>query len=143
MFNPVSAAAVGKVAEGVLSGLDGLFTSDEERKQAELSIMQELNKPHILQAMTNIEEAKHPSLFVAGWRPSLGWLCVGLLGYAWVLRDFLIIYLSQTDMDVVLPVVESGEMMTLVLALLGLGATRTYEKMNGVARGTWSVDKKK
>ena len=133
-MNPL---AVGKVASGIMSGLDGLFTSEEERAKGELLVLKELNQPHILQAMTNIEEAKHHSIFVAGWRPALGWLCVLLLAYAWIGRDFIIIGLGLADkMNIAsqLPAVESGEMMTLVLALLGLGATRMYEKTKGVAR---------
>ena len=130
-------AAIGSIASGIMSGLDGLFTSDEERGKAELLMIKELNKPHILQAMTNIEEAKHPSIFVSGWRPGLGWLCVLLLGYAWIGRDFVIIGLGLANKPEIikqLPLVESGDLMTLVLALLGLGASRTYEKLKGVSR---------
>lgn len=138
LMNPV-----GAIVDSVLKGADALFTSDEEREQAKLAMMAELNKPHILQALANIEEAKHPSLFVAGWRPALGWLCVVILGYAWMVRDFLLIALQSFDQtkSISLPVIESGELMTLVLALLGLGATRTFEKMKGVSRGSWTVEK--
>ena len=133
-MNPL---AVGGIAEGVMKGLDSLFTSDEERAKAELAITKELNQPHILQAMANIEEAKHPSVFVSGWRPALGWLCVVLLAYAWIGRDLIVIGLSVADMAAVvkdLPVIGTGELMTLVMSLLGLGATRMYEKTKGVAR---------
>lgn len=127
---------IGGVVSGVMSGLDGLFTSDDERMAAELKIATELSKPHILQAMTNLEEAKHPSIFVAGWRPALGWLCVFCLGYAWILRDFVMIGLQFSDKTkhVILPIIETGELTTLVFALLGLGATRAYEAVNGVKR---------
>ena len=43
-MNPL---AVGGIAEGVMKGLDSLFTSDEERAKAELAITKELNQPHI------------------------------------------------------------------------------------------------
>ena len=137
-LNPLNSVA--SIAESVSTGLDELFTSDEERERARLLMMKELNQPHILQAMTNLEEAKHPSLFVAGWRPALGWLCVILLGYAWIGRDLLHIVLGmfqQTQIIEDLPTMDMGELMTLVLALLGLGATRTFEKINGVARNQW------
>lgn len=134
---------LGSIAESVVGGLDELFTSDEEREKAKLLMMKELNQPHILQAMTNLEEAKHPSIFVAGWRPGLGWLCVMLLAYAWMGKDIIVILLmlfGQGEIVTQLPGVDTGELMTLVLALLGLGATRTFEKINGVARSGW--DKK-
>lgn len=137
-LNPLNSVA--SIADSVATGLDELFTSDEEREKARLLMMKELNQPHILQAVTNLEEAKHPSIFVAGWRPALGWLCVILLAYAWIGRDLLHILLGlfgQTQIVDDLPTMEMGELMTLVLALLGLGATRTFEKINGVARNQW------
>ena len=131
--------ASGVIVSGVMEGLDHLFTSDEERAKSELALTKVINQPHILQAMTNIEEAKHPSVFVSGWRPALGWLCAVLLAYSWIGRDFIIIGLGLADKTKIieqLPAVNSGELMTLVLALLGLGATRMYEKVKGVANGS-------
>ncbi len=138
-LNPLNSVA--SIADSVATGLDELFTSDEERERARLLMMKELNQPHILQAVTNLEESKHPSIFVAGWRPALGWLCVILLAYAWIGRDLLHILLGlfqQTQIVEKLPVMDMGELMTLVLALLGLGATRTFEKLKGVARNQWT-----
>jgi hypothetical protein len=128
---------VGGVVTGVMDGLDNLFTSDAERDAARLKMQVELQKPHMMQAMANIHEAQHPNWFVAGWRPALGWLCVVLLAYAWIGRDFVIIGLSAADATATikaLPVIEAQEILTLVLALLGLGGLRTYEKMKWKAR---------
>jgi hypothetical protein len=141
----VNLLGISNIAGEVMKGLDSLFTSDEEREAAKMQLMQELNRPHILQAIANIREAEHPSVFVAGWRPALGWLCVLLLGYAWIGRDSLIIALNlfgRSEIVSQLPVIETGELMTLVFALLGLGATRTYEKISGVARSSWNNKEK-
>ncbi|MCP3867037.1 MAG: hypothetical protein GY703_02885 [Gammaproteobacteria bacterium] len=140
VLNPINSVAT--IADSVTKGLDELFTSDEERERAKLLMMKELNQPHIIQAMTNMEEARHSSIFVAGWRPALGWLTVFLLAYAWVVRDLILIILLAMDEQGIangLPQVNSEEMLTLVFALLGLGATRTYEKVKGVARNQWST----
>ena len=129
---------VGGVVDGLFKGLDGLFTSDEEKAKARLMMQVELQKPHMMQALTNLEEAKHPNWFVAGWRPALGWLCVLLLAYSWIGRDLIIIGLSafdQADTIKDLPAVNPGELMTLVISMLGLGGLRTYEKITGNARG--------
>lgn len=134
-LNPLDSIAT--IAQSVAGGLDALFTSDEEREQAKLMMMKELNKPHIMQAMITLEEAKNPNMFVSGWRPALGWLSVVLLGYAWIARDLIVMFTEVTVAQ--LPPVDAGQMMTLVLALLGLGATRTYEKVNGVHRDQWKA----
>jgi len=147
MSNPINPLdSVASIADSVATGLDELFTSDEERERAKLLMMTELNKPHIMQAMITMEEAKNPNLFVAGWRPALGWLTVFLLAYAWVIRDLLIIALNIFDpsFDIKqLPDVDAAEMLTLVFALLGLGATRTYEKVKGVSKEQWKETPKK
>ena len=111
--------------------MDNLFTSDEERLEAEYKIKAMLQQPHILQAMTNIEEAKHRTVFVAGWRPAIGWICAVGIGYHFIVAPMLGAYVSMNPEEfnnVILPVVESESLMTLVLSLLGLGGLRTYEK---------------
>ena len=125
------------IAKELMGGLDGLFTSDEERAKAELSLNHQLQQPHILQAMVTIEEAKHPSVFVSGWRPALGWLCVLILAWTWMVRDAVIIALMLVDKAEVvqqLPAADTSTVITLLLCLLGLGGARTLEKLKGVAR---------
>jgi len=124
----------GGLAREIASGLDSLFTSDEERAAARLAAQKTAQHPHILQAMTNMEEAKHPSLFVAGWRPALGWLVVFCLAYAWVFRDLVLIIISASGSTISLPEIDTADLMTLVLALLGLGGIRAYEGIRGVKR---------
>ena len=122
------------VAGEVLSGLDGLFTSDEERKDAERKAIEVLQRPHILQAMPNLEEAKHRSVFVAGWRPSIGWICTLGLAYHFLILPFASLINAYLNLPVPLPMIDSGELMTLVLSLLGLGGLRTYEKTKGMTK---------
>ncbi len=125
------------IAKALMGGLDSLFTSDEERAKAELSLNHQLQQPHILQAMATIEEAKHPSVFVSGWRPALGWLCVLILAWTWIVRDVVIIGLMLVDKAEVvqqLPTADTSTVITLLLCLLGLGGARTLEKLKGVAR---------
>ncbi len=125
------------IAKALMGGLDSLFTSDEERAKAELSLNQQLQQSHILQALANIEEAKHPSRFVSGWRPALGWLCVFILAWTWIVRDLIIIGLNladRADIASQLPAADTSTVITLLLCLLGLGGARTVEKLKGVAR---------
>jgi hypothetical protein len=128
-LNPITA-----IAGEVMKGLDGLFTSDEERAKAELELTKQLQQPHILQAMTNLQEAKHRSVFVAGWRPSIGWIASLGLAYHFLVLPFASLLSVYLNLPAPLPSIDSGELMTLVLSLLGLGGLRTYEKSKGLTQ---------
>ena len=130
---------VGSLADSVMGGLDGLFTSDEEREAAALKIQALMMQPHMMQAQANIEAAKNTNWFVAGGRPSLLWICAIALFYNWIIKDFIvigIITVSDRAAEIVplLPSIDGAEVTGLVTALLGLGALRTWEKTKGVSR---------
>ena len=122
------------LASGVMEGLDDLFTSDEEKAQASLRLQEVLQKPHVLQAMANIEEAKHTSVFVAGWRPAIGWVCAIGLGYQFLILPFAGLINAFYVLPAELPAIQAAELTTLVMALLGLGGLRTFEKSKGLTR---------
>ena len=131
----------GGVVEAVFDGLDGLFTSDEEKAAAKLKLTEVMQKPHVLQAIANIESAKNTNWFVAGGRPSLLWICAIALLYNWIIKDFMIIGIVVTatkeraeEIIPLLPLIDGAEVTGLVLALLGLAGLRSYDKKNGVAR---------
>tara|TARA_R110002020_G_scaffold464623_3_gene685458 strand:- start:1459 stop:1875 length:417 start_codon:yes stop_codon:yes gene_type:complete len=130
---------VGSLASSVMDGLDGLFTSDEERQAAALKIQALMAEPHMMQAQANIEAAKNTNWFVAGGRPSLLWVCAIALFYNWLIKDIIIIGIvafSDRAAEIVplLPSIDGAEVTGLVTALLGLGALRTWEKTKGVNR---------
>ena len=85
-----------------------------------------------MQASINQEEAKNPSVFVSGWRPAVGWVCVFGLAYEFILNPLL----SWASLNFALqapPSLDMGTLITLLLGLLGLGGMRTLEKLNKVA----------
>lgn len=113
------------------NAVDQLFTSDEERAQAAILMEKIRQKPQILQAEINRVEASHRSLFVAGWRPFIGWVCgMGFL-WAFLLHPLFEWVVALRGLDVVPPTIVTDNMMELVLALLGLGTLRSVEKMAG------------
>ena len=125
---------IGSIVAGLAGGLDELFTSDEERDAAKLKLQTLMQQPHILQAVANIEGAKHRSIFVAGWRPAIGWVAALGLGYQYLVLPFAGLINSYLKLPAELPDLESDQLMTLVLALLGLGGMRTFEKFKGVSK---------
>tara|TARA_S200000501_G_scaffold216155_1_gene202836 strand:- start:9709 stop:10116 length:408 start_codon:yes stop_codon:yes gene_type:complete len=90
------------------------------------------------QAMAQIEvnkvEAAHKSLFVSGWRPAVGWVCVlGMFGN-FITIPFANFVLELLEKDVAIPLVPLETMMPVLLGMLGLGAMRTVEKTKNVSR---------
>ncbi|QCG97387.1 hypothetical protein E6C67_26820 [Azospirillum sp. TSA2s] len=86
------------------------------------------------QLQVNAAEATNPSVFVSGWRPAVGWVCVlGLfvqaVGYP-LMGWGLSIWSPGTPM----PQIDTDTLMGLLVPLLGLGAYRTFEKVKGVSR---------
>lgn len=90
------------------------------------------------QIEVNKEEAKHASIFVAGWRPFIGWVGGIGLAYNFVLAPFIEFVVRANGYVGVLPTPNSSELMTLVLSMLGVGAMRSYDKKNGVSRDSLS-----
>jgi len=82
-------AAIGNV-------LDALFTSDDERFDKQVVLARIAQKPSLIHAEISKIEAAHRSVFVAGWRPFIGWVCGVALAYNFVIRDLLIWLLALT-----------------------------------------------
>jgi len=81
-----------------------------------------------LQTKINAVEAQHRTLFVAGWRPFIGWICGVALAYNFVIRDLFIWITKTTEAP---PALQMDHLMTVLLGMLGLGGLRTYEKIKG------------
>lgn len=110
------------------SAVDKIFTNDEERMQARAVLDKIAQQPAILQTEINKLEAQHRSLFVAGWRPAIGWVCAIGLAFPFILNP-LIEWAGGTG-----PKIPMDQLMELVVALLGLGTLRTFEKLAGRAK---------
>ena len=134
LFSKIIGGPAIDAVSAVGNAVDQLFTSDEERAQAEILMAKIRQRPQILQAEINRIEAAHRSLFVAGWRPFIGWVCG--LGFLWafLLHPFFEWAIALQGLDVVAPSIVTDNMMELVLALLGLGTLRSVEKMTGRSR---------
>ena len=118
--------------EAIGNVFDKLFTSDDEKAQAKAVFEKIAQQPHILQAEINKIEAQHRSIFVAGWRPFIGWVCGSALAYSFILRDLIAWGLSISNPAVQPPPELAMEhLVSILLALLGLGGMRTFEKLKG------------
>ncbi len=85
------------------------------------------------QLKINLEEAKNPSVFVSGWRPFVGWVCGSGFAVQFVVGPLAEWAATLAGHPVKFPDMDVGTMMPLLVGMLGLGAYRSYEKVNGVA----------
>lgn len=117
--------------------IDRLFPDPAAKAAAELELLK-LTQSGDLQMVLgqleiNAKEAAHPSIFVAGWRPFVGWSCgVGLV-YATVGHN-LLGWLAQARGWPAPPAVDADLLIYTLGGLLGIGGLRTLEKVKGVAK---------
>ena len=123
----------------ILSSLIGPATKlldkvieDKDEKNAlahEIATMAERHAQELAQGQLEVNkvEAAHKSLFVAGWRPAIGWVCALGLFYNVILANIIGIWVDVPEIDTTL-------LVPVMMGMLGLGAMRSYEKVQGVSR---------
>jgi len=141
--------ALSSPVKAVGTVLDELFTSDDERLTHQEALTRLAQVPHVAQTEISKIEAQHRSKFVAGWRPSIGWVCgIALFFYfvpQYAVASFVWAKLCFQLMGSVgvselakngLPAypVDAKGLLELVLALLGMGGMRVVEKISGRAK---------
>ena len=120
--------------------LDKLIPDPAARENARLELMkmereQDLEEFKLaltadqMQADINKQEASSDNLFVAGWRPFIGWVCGVAFAYHFVAQPLLAFALANTGHTVALPQFQMDELSTVLMGMLGLGGLRTIEKL--------------
>ena len=117
-----------------LKVLDKFIPDPEARVRAEEELRSALLVWDGQQAEVKRSEAQHASVFVAGWRPFVGWTCGAAFAYHYVLQPLFLFLASLAGKTLVLPPFPMETLLTVLLGLLGLGGLRTYEKFKGVTR---------
>ena len=109
-----------------------------ERARAKEALEKELvdaaNSVMLAQTEINAAEAQHKSIFVAGWRPFIGWVCGVGIAWSMVVQPMAQWAMIAWGDGTELPTIDTSYLMELVTAMLGMSGLRTFEKMRGVAR---------
>jgi hypothetical protein len=101
-----------------------------EGKLKELEVFAQLDTA---QMATNTAEGSSAHLFVAGWRPFVGWVCGTALAWAYILRPFIVFVAGVFHYPLPpLPEIGLAELSPILMGMLGLGGMRTYERISGV-----------
>jgi hypothetical protein len=125
---------------GPVTGLLDKFIEDKDQKNAlahEIATMAEkqAHEAAMAQVEVNKAEASHRSIFVAGWRPFVGWICAVALGYHFVLHPIILFAMGVAGVaPIELPSFDMDSLMTVLLGMLGLGGLRSYEKSKGLTK---------
>jgi hypothetical protein len=120
---------------GVAGKVLDKFVEDKDlKRKLESELKSQIISLDLAQAQTNLEQAKHSSVFIAGARPAIMWICAFGLGWQFVFQPIAVWGIAVSGADLVLPVIQTEGLMSLTLALLGLGSMRTAEKWKGVQR---------
>lgn len=122
---------VGTLAKDLRTAITGEISPDKRAKLEELAARAESMAMQGQTAINKIE-AGHKSIFVAGWRPFIGWVCGVALAWNYVVHPMLLWVLTFTQIQTQPPKLSMTELFPVVLGMLGLGAYRSYEKKHNV-----------
>jgi hypothetical protein len=106
--------------------------ADEKAKLAhEIATMaqKQAHESAIAQVKVNEKEAQHRSIFIAGWRPFVGWTCGIALFYHFIVQPVLMFF-----MDKPAPSFDMSTLSTILMGMLGLGGLRTFEKYKSITK---------
>ena len=125
---------------GPVTSLVGKFIEDKDQKNKlahELATMAENHAQELAKGQIDINkaEASHKSIFVAGWRPFIGWTCGIALWWHVVLAPVTVFVCAYLAVEIPeLPTFDMGSFMTVLMGMLGLETLRTYEKQKGLTK---------
>ncbi len=129
-FSKIATGGVVDAAKGITKAITDYKGKKIDAAAAMAMLENEMPR---LQNEINLSESKHPSLFVSGWRPAVGWVCAFGLGYSFLVAPILNGMLTYFGTDI-FPRVDMDQLIALLVSMLGLTGFRSSEKWKGVAR---------
>jgi hypothetical protein len=129
-FLPVIGTAVQKLLDLIPDPGARARAAEEYQK----TVLEITAKAESEQREINRAEAASASLFVAGWRPAIGWVCALALGFQYLARPLLDWAAARIWPGTPpLPGLDDG-LWQLMFGMLGMGSLRSFEKTRGVAK---------
>ncbi|PZP97497.1 MAG: hypothetical protein DI587_17005 [Variovorax paradoxus] len=105
----------------------------ELAQSGELAQLNSTTQVAVAQTEVNKIEAASNRLFVAGWRPAVGWICAFAIGFKYIGGPLLVMVAAYLGHAIQLPDVGADDLIVLLGGMLGLGTLRTVEKVKKVA----------
>ena len=123
---------------GTLTGIIDKFVPDPDAANKLKSEMQNaIADNNMAQMEVNKVEAAHRSIFVAGWRPAVGWVLASSIAFMYLIKPIATTILFGFGMAEEAKLIQSieldtGILMTLLGSMLGIGGMRSFDKIKGV-----------
>ena len=127
---------VGPIIDKLVDRIPNANERAKAKEEFEKQLLDVVNNANLQQMKINEIEAGHKSIFVAGWRPFIGWICGAGILWAFIIQPVAVWISKVFFPEVDLPVINTEGLYQLVIAMLGMGGLRTFEKYKGVARNT-------
>jgi len=134
----INLLGIGDMITGIGKVADDLFTSDEERLK--VALQEKIVEAELVKGQLEINkaEAQNPSVFVAGWRPAIGWIGALALFYqfiaypllTWGWKFFQAWQWVPLDMTPP-PVLPADQLWVILTGMLGIAGLRSFDKLKG------------
>ncbi len=132
---------IGTVIESVGKVAGDLITTDKERMEMALREKEIDQRTDLAQIGVNNTEAAHTNVFVAGWRPAIGWVGAAAMAYQFLLYPLLTWGWALAQANGHLPagmqpppMLDADALWVILSGILGIAGMRSFEKTKGVAR---------
>jgi len=137
---------IGKVFEKGLGVVDQFIEDKDQANRLKAEIKKQIESQDHEQVIMQLQgqlainkaEARHKSIFVAGWRPFVGWIGGAALAYQFLLYPLLVWCWTFLQAKGIVPatlpappVLNTGALLTVVTGMLGIGGMRSYDKSKG------------
>lgn len=123
------AALIPALAPILDRALSALLPDPLEREKQVSHILGQFMQADVAQLEVNKAEAASSSIFVAGWRPFIGWVCGTALAYQFLFVPLVVWIGFLVGHPVPKPPTLDGNLWELMTGMLGLGALRSLEKI--------------
>ena len=140
-MNPIAVSAVGGIIGAVGNVIDDLVTADAERMSAQIELAKIDASLLTSQMEVNTAEASHASIWVAGWRPGVGWVGVAAMAYQFLVYPMLVWGWALLQAKGWIPsslahppMLDTDALWVILSGMLGIAGARTFEKVKGVSK---------
>ena len=137
-MNPLG---IGAIIDSVGKVASDLITTDKERIELELEGKRIDQATDLAQMEVNKTEAQNQNLFVAGWRPAIGWVGAAAMAYQFLLYPLLVWSWTWIQAEQIVPqevkpppMLDTEALWVILSGMLGIAGMRRFEKTRGVAR---------